>query len=64
MDRYDEGYREYTSDPLFPTVEAIANAKGYRKATAAEVRASADSVWHAPDLFSAYGGLWVRVVES
>lgn len=60
MDRYDENYRSYTSDPAFPTVEAKAKAKGFRKATAGEARASAERAPWAPDLFCAYGGLWVK----
>jgi len=63
MDRYDENHQRYTSDPGFPAVEAKAKAKGFRKATASEVRASAQRASWAPDLFCAYGGLWVKETE-
>lgn len=63
MHRYDENHRSYTSDPAFPAVEAKAKANGYRKASAGEVRASAERTPWAPDLFCAYGGLWVKETE-
>lgn len=64
MDRYDENYQCYTSDPGFPAIEAKAKSKGFRKATAREVRASANRAPWAPDLFCAFGGLWIKEVES
>lgn len=63
MDRYDENHQQYISDPAFPAVEAKAKAKGFRKATASEVRASAQRTPWAPDLFCAFGGLWIKEVE-
>ncbi len=63
MDRYDENHLSYTSAPEFPAIATKAAAKGFRKATASEVRASAERSSWAPDLFCAFGGLWVKEVE-
>ena len=63
MDRYDENHQRYTSDLAFPAVEAMAKARGFRKASASEVRASAQRAPWAPDLFCAFGGLWVKEFE-
>ena len=60
MDQYDDNHRSYIEDPDYPAIEAKAKARGFRKATADEVRASANSVRGAPDLFRAYGGLWKK----
>ena len=60
MDQFDENHSAYTSSPLYPAIEAKAKAKGFRKATPAEVRASAQKHPGYLELHCAYGGLWVK----
>jgi hypothetical protein len=60
MDQFDENHQAYTGSPLYPAIEAKAKAKGFRKASAAEVRASAHKHPGYLDLHCAYGGLWVK----
>jgi hypothetical protein len=60
MDIYDANYQEIIAAPLYPDVAEKAKRKGFRLATAGEVRASANCEWHAPDLYSAYGVNWVK----
>ena len=60
MDKFETDHDAYTSSPDYPAIEAKARAKGYRKATAAEVRASAQKHVNYPELYCAFGGLWVK----
>ena len=60
MDEFEADHEAYTSSPGYPAIEAKAKAKGFRKATAAEVRASAQKHVNYPDLYCAFGGLWVK----
>ena len=60
MDQFDENHTAYTSSPNYPAIEAMARAKGFRKATPSEVRASAEKRTGYPDLHCAYGGLWIK----
>ncbi|MCC6820150.1 MAG: hypothetical protein IT579_05405 [Verrucomicrobia subdivision 3 bacterium] len=60
MDQFDENHTAYTSSPNYPAIEAKARAKGFRKATPSEIRASAEKRTGSPDLHCAYGGLWVK----
>ncbi len=60
MDQFDENHSAYISSPLYPAIEAKAKAKGFRKATPAEVRASAHKHTGYPELHCAYGGLWIK----
>ena len=53
MDQFDENHTAYTSDPRYPAIEKKAKAKGFRKATPAEVRASANKHPGYPDLHCA-----------
>jgi hypothetical protein len=53
-------HAEYISAPGFKDLEAKAHARGYRKATPAEVRASYNSEWWAQDLYCWAGGLWIK----
>ena len=62
MDQFDENHTAYTSDPRYPAIEKKAKANGFRKATPAEVRASANKHPGYPDLHCAHGGLWVKEV--
>lgn len=39
MDQFDENHTAYTSDPRYPAIEKKAKAKGFRKASLAEVSA-------------------------
>ena len=64
MDSFEVNHRAYTSAPEFPAIAAKAKAKGFRKATAAEVRASAFKHVGYPELFSAFGGLWIKEVAA
>ena len=60
MDEFETDHDAYTSSPDYPAIEAKAKAKGYRKATAAEVRASAQKRVGYPELYCAFGGLWIK----
>ncbi|MGZ8158360.1 MAG: hypothetical protein ACXWT4_06080 [Methylobacter sp.] len=60
MDKYEENHNTYINDPNYPVIAAKAKKKGFRKATASEVRSSANNQPWAIELYSAYGGLWVR----
>ena len=60
MDEFETDHDAYTSSPDFPAIEAKAKAKGDRKATAAEVRASAQKRVGYPELYCAFGGLWIK----
>ena len=60
MDEFEADHEAYTSSPGYPAIEAKAKAKGFRKATAAEVRASAQKRVGYPELYCAFGGLWVK----
>ena len=60
MDEFETDHDAYTSSPDFPAIEAKAKAKGYRKPTAAEVRASAQKRVGYPELYCAFGGLWIK----
>jgi hypothetical protein len=61
MDQFDINHDAYVQHPDFPTLEAKARAKGFRKATASEVRASAQKHASYPELYCAYGGLWIKL---
>ena len=63
-DAFDKNYAEILADPMYPNVAKKAETKGYRLATAREVRASLNCDWHAPDLYCAYGVNWVKVGDS
>ena len=60
MDEFETDHDAYISSPDYPAIEAKAKAKGYRKATAAEVRASAQKRVGYPELYCAFGGLWIK----
>ena len=60
MDEFDAQYADYVSAQDFPQMEAYAASRGFRKATAAEVRSSANKNAWAEDLYCWRGGLWVR----
>lgn len=60
-DVFDRNHAEILADPLYPSVAKKAETKGFRLATAQEVRASLNCDWHAPDLYYAYGVNWVKV---
>lgn len=60
MDQFDENHQAYTNSPQYPAIEAKAKAKGFRKASAAEVRASAHKHPGYPELHCAFGGLWIQ----
>ena len=60
MDEVEADHEAYTSSPGYPAIEAKAKAKGFRKATAVEVRASAQKHVNYPELYCAFGGLWVK----
>jgi hypothetical protein len=60
MDIYTKNFAEITDDPLYPVVAMQAYAKGFRLATASEVRASANFDNGAAELYSAYGVNWVK----
>ena len=64
MGNYDENHRAYITHPDYPAIEAKGAAKGFRKATPGEVRASAEKHVGYPELFSAYGGLWVKAAAA
>jgi hypothetical protein len=59
-DRRAEHHSAYIADPGFPSLEAQANQRGYRKATLSEIHASAERTSWAPDLYCWCGGLWVK----
>lgn len=60
MDQFDENHAAYTGSPEFPAIEAKAHALGFRKATPAEVRSSANKHTGYQELFCAFGGLWIK----
>lgn len=64
MDQFDVNHEAYVSSPEYPRVMDKARAQGFRKATPAEVRASAEKRTGYPNLFCAYGGLWARQKEG
>lgn len=61
MDQFDIDHAAFIQHPDFPALEAKAKAKGFRKATASEVRASAQKHVGYPELYCAYGGLWIKL---
>ena len=64
MGNYDENHRAFITHPDYPAIEAKAAAQGFRKATSNEVRASAEKRVGYPDLFCAFGGLWVKAAAA
>ena len=60
MDEFEADHEAYTSSPGYQAIEAKAKAKGFRKATAVEVRGSAQKHVNYPELYCAFGGLWVK----
>lgn len=64
MERRAASSAAYIADSEFHAIEAEANARGYRKASIAEIHASAQRASFAPDLFCWRGGLWVSMAET
>jgi len=59
-ERREKCYREYVTSDGFAALEAVADQRGYRKATIGEVHDSAESRPGAEELFCWRGGLWVK----
>lgn len=60
MDSFEANHAAYIAAPDYPEIAAKAKAKGFRKATAAEVRASANKHPGYEELHCAFGGLWIK----